>query len=317
MTGDGPGPNPVQRRTLDLLSATPDDRPEFPEDTGARLRAELDAGLADVIAELAPDEDLQLTKHLLQRIHGCEVRMLAEDRAAEPFRVTIPIARGTVVHKAIELGVHHRGDPSPLDLVDAALGSLETTDHWLTEFLNTCSETERAELRGAAGDGVAKFFECFPPLQPSWRPVTESTQIADLANDRVRLRGKVDLTLGIARGNRAGKVVIDLKTGAPNPIHRDDLRFYALLDTLRIGIPPRLIASFYLDLGEAHTEPVTEALLAATVARTIDAAERLVALRNGTAAPRYRPSHACRWCPILTECEIGRTWLAEADVHEP
>ena len=158
---------------------------------------------------------------------------------------------------------------------------------------------------------MAKFFECFPRLSPKWRPVTESTLIVDLAGGRIRLRGKVDLTLGRARGTTAGKVVIDLKTGAPNPAHRDDLRFYALLDTIRVGIPPRLVASFYLDLGEARTEVVTEDLLDATVARTVDAARRLAALRAGTAEPVYRPSYACRWCVALPTCTVGRAWLTD------
>jgi len=302
---------PVQQRTLEVLGASEGDRPLFPGSLAERLRADLEAGFAPVLDDLAPDEDLQLSKHLIQRIHGCEVRLVAEDRAGDPFTVTVPIARGTVAHKAIELGIHWPGEPLPLALVDEALASLATTDHWLTDFLTTCTDAERAELRSTAGDRVAKFFECFPELHPRWRPVTESTQIVDLARGRVRLRGKVDLTLGVARGLRAGKVVIDLKTGAPNPAHRDDLRFYALLDAVRVGVPPRLVASFYLDLGEARTEAVTEGLLDATVARTVDAARRLAALRAGTVEPQHRPSWGCRWCPVLGSCKVGRTWLAE------
>lgn len=278
---------------------------------GRRLRFDLEAGLRPVLDDLAPDEDVQLSKHLLSRVHGCEVRLLAEDAAGDAFVVTVPIARGTIAHKAVELGIHWPGEPLPLALVDEAMASLEQTDHWLTDFLQTCTDAQRAELRSTAGDRVAKFFECFPRLSPKWRPVTESTQIVDLAGGRIRLRGKVDLTLGVARGTTAGKVVIDLKTGAPNPAHRDDLRFYALLDAIRIGIPPRLVASFYLDLGESRTEVVTEALLDATVARTVDAARRLAALRAGTVEPVYRPAWACRWCVALPTCDVGRAWLAE------
>lgn len=307
---------PVQQRTLEVLGATSAERPTFPTDLGARLRHDLEAGLRPVLGDLAPDEDLHLSKHLLQRIHGCEVRFLAEEAADEPFTVTVPIARGTIAHKAVELGIHWPGEPLPLALVDEAIASLTAGESWLTDFLQTCSETERAELRSSSGDRVAKFLECFPPLQPRWRPVTESTQIVDLADGRIRLRGKVDLTLGRATGTQAGKVVIDLKTGGPNPVHRDDLRFYALLDAIRVGVPPRLVASFYLDLGEARTEDVTEALLDATVARTVDAASRLAALRAGTVAPVHRPSWSCRWCPVLADCDVGRRWLADEDADD-
>ncbi|CAN5761447.1 hypothetical protein BH23ACT2_BH23ACT2_01240 [soil metagenome] len=306
-----PERTPVQQRTLQALGATDDDRPTFDPDLGRRLRSDLEAGLGPVLDDLAPDEDLHLAKHLLMRIHGCEVRLLAEDAADDPFVVTVPIARGTISHKAVELGIHWPGEPLPLALVDEAMGALANTDHWLTDFLQTCTDAERAELRSTAGDRVAKFFECFPPLSPRWRPVTESTQMVELAEGRIRLRGKVDLTLGTARGDRAGKVVIDLKTGAPNPVHRDDLRFYALLDTVRVGVPPRLVASFYLDLGEARVEAVTEGVLDATVARTVDAAHRLVGLRAGAVAPVHRPSYACRWCVALPDCEVGRRWLED------
>ncbi len=303
--------NPAQQRTLDALGATEGERPTFDAGIGARLRAQLEAGLADALGDLAEGEDLSISKHLLGRIHGCEVRLLVEDAAGDEFQVTVPIARGTIAHKAVELGIHWAGEPLPLDLVDEAMASLANTDHWLTDFLQTCTEAERAELRSTAGDRVAKFFETFPPLSAKWRPVTESSQIVDLAGGRIRLRGKVDLTLGTARGMQAGKVIIDLKTGVPNPVHRDDLRFYALLDTIRLGVPPRLVASFYLDLAEARTEEVTEGVLDAALARTVDGVRRLPALRAGTAEPTYRPSGACRWCVHLAECATGRSWLAD------
>lgn len=309
---------PVQRRTLADLGAAGIERPAFPDDLGRRLRADLEAGLAPVVADLAPDETLHLAKHLLARVHGCEGRLLAEDAAGEEFVVTVPIARGTIAHKAVELGVHWPGEALPLVLVDEAIARLSVTDHWLQAFLASCSPGDRAELRGEAADRVAKFFECFPPLVPTWRPVTESSQIVELAGGRIRLRGKVDLTLGTARPDaegrvRAGKVVIDLKTGGPNPVHRDDLRFYALLDAVRLGVPPRLVASFYLDLGEARTEEVTEGVLDATVARTVDAARRIVGLRAGTVGPAFRPGPACRWCVAAATCAVGRAWLADDD----
>lgn len=308
-----PEHTPVQARTLAVLGAQGAERPTFDAELRHHLRAQLEAGLADVADDLGPDEVLSVSKHLLGQVHGCEVRLVAEEAADDPFTVTVPIARGAISHKAIELGIWWQGEPHPGDLVTEAMASLAATDHWLTDFLQTCSEAERAELRSTAGDRVAKFFECFPPLEPRWRPVTESSQVVELAGGRVRLRGKVDLSLGTARGTQAGKVIIDLKTGTPNPVHRDDLRFYALLDAIRVGIPPRLVASFYLDLGEARTEPVTVDLLETAVARTTDGIRRLTALRAGTTAPVHRPSPACRWCPVLATCEPGRAWVADDD----
>jgi hypothetical protein len=313
MAATRPELTPAQQRTLTDLGTGGDDRPVFPSGLRERLRADLERGLVEVLGDLGPDEYLTLSKHLLSQVHGCEVRFLAE--LEEPFVASIPIVRGSVAHKAIELGIHWRGEPIPLELVDEAIARLTDSDLWMAEFLQRCTDAEMAELRASAGDRVSKFFECFPPLKPVWRPVTESSQHVELLDARVVLRGKVDLTLGTATaseaGNHAGKVVIDLKTGAPNPRHRDDLRFYALLDALRLGVPPRLVASFYLDLGEAQTEPVTEAILDATVARTVDGAKRMAALQTGSVEPQHRPSVGCRWCVALTGCTVGRRWLAE------
>ena len=195
---------PVQQRTLAELGASSTARPTFDPELGRRLRHDLEEGMAEVVGHLAPDEVLTLSKHLLGQVHGCEGRLLAEEAAGDGFAVTVAIARGAVAHKAVELGIHWSGEPLPLELVDEAMASLARTDHWLTEFLQTCSDVERAELRATAGDRVHKFFECFPRLEPKWRPVTESSQVVELADGHVRLRGKVDLTLGAARGTQAG-----------------------------------------------------------------------------------------------------------------
>jgi hypothetical protein len=310
---DRPELNPAQAQVLAELGASSAERPTFPDELRGQLRNQLEGGLAPLLAELGPDEDLVVTKHLLQLVHGCEGKLLAEEAGGDSFTVSIPIARGTVAHKAIELGIHWRGEPVPLDLVDEALARLTESEHWLADWLQRCSEADRAELRSTAGDRVAKFLECFPPLPAKWRPVTESSLIVDLLDGRVRLRGKVDLTIGTARGQQAGKVIIDLKTGGPNPAHRDDLRFYALLEAVRLGVPPRMVASYYLDIGEARREPITEGILEATVARTVDGARRIVDLRNGSVAPVLRPSYGCRWCPALATCATGREHLAATD----
>ena len=46
--------------------------------------------------------------------------------------------------------------------------------------------------------------------------------------------------LGRPTGDESSKVIIDLKTGRSSPRHRDDLRFYALVETLARELPPRL-----------------------------------------------------------------------------
>ena len=89
-----------------MLGATGADRPVFDASIGTELRREMEAGLAPLVENLADDEKLTVSKHLLSRVHGCQVRLLAEESGPDDFVATVPIARGTVAHKAIELGIH-------------------------------------------------------------------------------------------------------------------------------------------------------------------------------------------------------------------
>ena len=300
--------NPAQHDVLALLGARPDERPEFDPELRHDLRAELEEGLAPVAGDLPPNDSLWISKHTLSSVHGCEGRHQAEK--ATEFAWTPALARGTIVHKAVELSVHWRGELIPLDLVDEAMARLANDDKAVSDWLRTCSESDRAELRSVAGERVTSFLECFPPLASKWFPVTEGRLRADLNDGRIVLSGRTDLTLGKADGTRAGKVVIDLKTGGFSPSHTDDLRFYALVDTLRLGTPPRLVASYYLDSARAQPEAVTEGVLRAAVARTIDGVVKLHEL-NGGREPVLRPGPPCRWCPALPTCDTGRRHLGD------
>lgn len=305
--GDTAELTPAQQDVLDRLAAPLAERPRFDPALGPELRKCLTADLAPLAAELDPAKPLRIDKHLLASVHACQAKWLAE--MGTPFEPSVPIVRGTVAHKAIELSLNAAGDPSPGELADWALERVESTEAWVAEWLAGVGAAERAELRAAVVDLVVKFAECWPPLQQRWRPVTEATWWCALLDERVVLKGRADLTVGTAQGNVAGKVVVDLKTGGFSPTHREDLRFYALVETLRLGVPPRLIATHYLDAGRLDVEEVTVGLLEATVARVTDGIFLAVQLRNGEREPAVRPSAACRWCLVLDSCETGQGYL--------
>jgi hypothetical protein len=308
------GHNPAQEEVLAALGARPHERPEFDPRLRAELRAGLERRLAPVAERLPDGETLWVSKHLLSTVHGCEGLFMAQE--AEEFAWTPQTARGTVAHKAIELSVSWRGDPAAGELVDEAIARLIAGNDRIGDYLGALGEGERAELHGEATERVNMFLECFPRLEARWRPVAESRLRADLNDDRVVLSGKVDLTVGRADGVRAGKVLIDLKTGGFAPSHRDDLRFYALIETLRLGVPPRLLASYYLDGGRLQQEVVSEDTLAVAFERVVAGADAAVALRHEGREPVLRPGAPCRWCPLRSTCEVGRRHLEERDEDE-
>ncbi|MGN6693964.1 MAG: hypothetical protein ACTHN0_07285, partial [Aquihabitans sp.] len=82
---------PAQERTLADLGAAGATKPVFPSGLRERLRADLEAALAPVLADLGAAEQIVLSKHLLSQVHGCEARYLAE--LDEPFAASIPIVR--------------------------------------------------------------------------------------------------------------------------------------------------------------------------------------------------------------------------------
>ncbi len=302
--------NPAQQEVVALLGASRAERPVFEAALRTELKAAVEQGLAPLVERANKiDDTIWVSKHALGQVMGCERKYLADEEAQ--FEWSVPLARGSVSHKAIELSIHWRREPEPLALVDEALGRLTESDDRLGDWLQTISEAERAELRAESNDRVVKFLECFPPLKSGWRPVTESRLRYEVHNQFV-FSGKVDLTLGQSEGTRAGKVLIDLKTGGFSPQHLEDLRFYALIETIRLGTPPRRIATYYLDQGTFVPEDITDAVLMAASARLIDGTTRIVEVLGAEREPNLVAGPVCRWCPVLGDCDVGKRHL-EAD----
>ncbi len=302
--------NPAQQEIRDLLGAPKAERPSFDPNLRSQLRAALEEALRPIVAELPEDQrSLWVSKHRLSQLDGCEVRARAE--AAQPFEWSVALARGTVAHKAIELSIHWKHEPVPLELVDQALARLEHGEDGLAKWLQGIDEVEQAELRAEAAERVTAFVETWPPLNPKWRPTTEARMRAELADGTVILAGKVDLALGHAHGQTAGKVLVDLKTGASQRHHLDDLRFYALVDTLKVGVPPRRLATYYLDQGRPIIEDVTVDMLDWTIARVVNGVDRMVALELDPDSAIIRTGPPCAWCPVRSTCVPGQAWLRE------
>jgi hypothetical protein len=307
-------------------------RPEFDPDLASRLRHELD-GRAEVALDavnspgspggpawrFGDDRPLiVLAKHALASIHACEQRALAEESV--PFEWTPATAQGVVAHKAVEFRIHGTSDLHPADLVSMAIDRLIDDERGPAPWLQTATPAERAELVVAVVDAVTKFDDTFPPIPARWRPRVESRLRTSLVGGRIELKAKVDLALGRAEGTQARVLIVDLKTGHPSMVHPADLRFYALLETLRVGVPPFRLASFYLDSGEWRGEDVDEDLLWSTAYRVADGLDRLVALRLGGRPPTVSPGPGCRYCPVRPECPAGQQWpsgdVGDTDVSD-
>jgi hypothetical protein len=308
--------NEAQDRVVQELGATTQDRPVFPDGLAAGLRERLTTGLGTVAAGVEDGESLFISKFLLSQVLSCEARHLHELQLE--FAWSVPVARGTVAHKAIELSVHWRTVPIANELVDQAIATLTNDGSPIADYLLHLPEADHAQLRSDAANATQAFLDGFPPLRakPQWRPAVEVRGRYEFLNSKLILSGKVDLSLGGPSGDRSGRVFIDLKTGRRSRTHVDDLRYYALIETARYGTPPRALASYYLDESRLSVETVTQDLLWSAADRVIAGIERHQTLLAGEDSPVFRPSFACSWCPLLSECDTGRSFVKATDEDE-
>ena len=299
----GPLLTPVQERNLALLRRAGEplvfDREFIDNVTEQAL-----AGIAE-LSERLGGERLWVSKGFLANVHGCEAKHLHPDE----FEWTAANAAGFVAHKAIELALNWRGEPTPADVVDEALARLADQADQRGAFVGGLSDGDWAELRSRAIDRTTKFLQDFPPLPRGAQPVLEAASKWRPPGS-IEFSGKVDLAIGKPHGNESRLLIVDFKSGNRAHHHRDDLRFYALLHTLRQSVPPRKLVSYYLDYSDSEAEDVTEGTLQTALVRTLEGIERHVELTVEGRPPVKRPGFSCRWCPLRGECAEGIAFLA-------
>ena len=122
--------------------------------------------------------------------------------------------------------------------------------------------------------------------------------------------------VGRPTGRESRLLIIDFKSGNKSFHHRDDLRFYALVQTLRQQVPPRKLVTYYLDYAESEVEDVTEGTLQAALTRALEGIERHIELAVEGRTPVKKVGVACRWCPLQAECAEGRAFLASSPADD-
>jgi len=298
---------PTQQKVLALLRRT-DEPLVFDREFVARLLEEATEAVAAFSARLGGAK-LFVSKNMLSNVHGCEVRHLAPD----DFEWNTSTASGFVAHKAIELMLNWRGTPTPSELVDDAIARLADQFGSRGDFVARLGDADLAELRSKALDRTTKFMQDFPPLPATAHPMLESS-IRWAPPGTIEMGGRADLVVGRPEGEESRLLIIDLKSGMRSPHHRDDLRFYALVETLRRGVPPRKLVTYYLDTCEPDAEDVTEGVLESAMTRTLEGIARHVELVAEGREPAKRVGVACRWCPLRANCAEGQSYLDDRDV---
>jgi len=296
-----------QRRTLEQLIGT-SERPTFPSDLSQRLRDRIE----DAVRELELPDTLWLGKEKLTDHGRCEGKYLSSiSGATPPFEHSVKSAAGVLLHKAVEVEVGSRDGLDAHRIAEVASDRLVEREERFAEYWNGLEAADRDDVLMEVVRRITLFQATFPPLKELRRELTPIAELglkAELLGGDLILSGRVDLVLGAPdrlEPSRATRLAIDLKTGGAYPEYPEDLRYYALLMTLRFGVPPYRVASLFLESGEWQAEDVAEQGLAHAADRVIAAARAAAALWNGR-EPALTPGVYCAWCPRVETCPAAQ-----------
>ena len=292
-----------QRRVAEQLIG-PDDRPTFDAGLARRLREDIEASAGT----LDLTQQLWLGKERLNDHARCDGKFLAQILGeSPPFEHSGKSAIGILLHTAVEVEVGGRDPLDPHTIAARAADRLLEREERFSDYWQGLGSVQQGEQLMDVVRGITLFQATFPPLRELRRelaPVCELTVRAELLEGGLILSGKVDLVLGLphrTNPNRATRIAIDLKSGGAYPEHAEDMRFYALLLTLRFGVPPYRVASLFLESGEWQAEDVTEKTLFHAADRVVSAARAADELLRGR-EPLLFPGPYCGWCPRASTC---------------
>jgi hypothetical protein len=271
-------------------------RPFAREDLSGDLRHLLEEGLADLVGRKKP---CWISKARLAEAKGCEA--FAEARRTEGFSWSEPAALGTLVDKAISIGLAKR--LSPEACVDAALAEIDREGRDLARFLRALGAATKELFAMNAVELTSGLLACWPRFSPQ----NFESQVAmrvRLASGAVVLSGIPDLVLGSLRapGGQSRALVLDWKSGQLRFEHRLEQRFYALLASLQAGRPPWRVATYYLARQRALMDEVNEEMLFEVAAEVIEVAHALDDLEAARRPARYLLGESCAWCAISSVC---------------
>jgi hypothetical protein len=295
---------PAHERLVAELLAWDRPRPAADLELAGELRAALEAGVEDAARRIPDGRDVFVGKWSLDAL-VCDGWY--RDRQDADFAWSVPAARGKLAHRAVELDWKLRRALPPDGVVARVWDELasDPRDN-LAGYLNTVEPVDAAELRHDAEQLLSEFRDTWPAIPPIAAPRLEQRVRVRLAGGKVVLSGTPDLVLGRVRRDECRMLLVDFKTGQRKPqAERDELRFYALLLTLKYGVAPWRWAAYYVAECAWDAEDLDPDALFAAVRRVTDGVEQAVRLEvERVAEPGWtlRGGPHCAWCSRASTC---------------
>jgi hypothetical protein len=256
---------------LALLRGNSSRRPQVDPGLSGGLREWLEDGVCSL--NLDPGDPLVVTKQALRSALAGR----GANRTARQL-VSAAMALGTLVDALFRqfVTIGHIDDPMR-DALDAI--GIDQRHTEVFDFVRALEGRELVEFRDELETQTAILVSKWPRLSLTWLPRTQDRIAVPLAGGGALLVGIIDLVIGVPSAGRASIGLVEVKSGRARPEDREDLRYYALLETLRSGAPPFRVATFYTRTGQIDAEDVDDDLLAASVQRVIAAIVKMAEAR--------------------------------------
>jgi len=275
---------------LDRLRVTGRARPEADPALVADLRAHL--GLDIGAGRPGPDGPVVVTGHRLTRALACAAH--ADPEGTDGREPTLALACGALMDVLFRQLVV---TGSIGGAFDDGLDALSVDDRRLplVAWIGALAPAERAGLRAEVDRQAEGLRLRWPALDPTWLPRTKECLRVPATDGGFELVARVDLAIGRPAVDEASVALVDVTSGVPRSAHVADRRFHALVETLRSGVPPFAVATYYTRTGELDVDPVTADVLVAAARRC---RAGLGALVDPDAAPWTAddPTSACAAC---------------------
>jgi len=260
------------QEVLAALRGDPTRRPDVDPGLAGGLREWLEDGLCSLPEQLKTP--LVVSKQTLRDVLAGSK---AEESRGDRGRVSQALALGAVMdvlfRQVVTLG---RIDDPIGDGLDALRIDVRRAE--ILQYVEDLSGEDLTRFRDEVETQSAILLSRWPKLSTSWLPRTQERIAVPLAGGNVVLVGIIDLVVGAPSSGRASVALIEVKSGKMRMEDREDLWFYALLETLRSGAPPSRVATFYTRTGQVEAEDVDDARLIASVQRVLTAVGLLMEL---------------------------------------
>jgi hypothetical protein len=251
----------------------------------------------------------------LADVHSCEEYYLLNWN--EDFQYSVPKAKGQVAQRAIRRWHLRRSASTPPidDQIENVLTDLEAEPGPLGVFIANLSDGGRADLVSDAMNIVEAFSEAWPADSDTGSIKTHHSLEVRLIERRLAIPYRVAFQFGRAirtdDGLRAAAVLLELRVGSEFEAEERSNRWLAaLLETLKAGVPPARVVTWYAQTQQAFADEIEERHLRTAAVRLGDGVKRIYELQQKGEPPQRLSGWRCEKCERVADCEDGKAYGA-------